>query len=471
MAFLEKILIGLAIFVVLLGGKKVAAYFLENEWAVFAVSLFALFNPFVYDRLLYGQIGIVLSLGFFLLAAAHLLQYLDDRQRKNIILFGVFTAFAVQFSPHFIFFIGTFFIFFLVLYFRRWKSDGWKIFVGSLLIAGFICVVLNVNWLIAGVYSPNNAYEFISSNINSQDLVAFKTSGTSGAQVLSNVVMMSGFWGKDQQRYADLTTMSDNWGRSFIILLPLVLLGLVCGIRKKETRLMSVGLLVLFIVSVLLASGIALSFAAPLSYWLFDHFPLYKSLRESQKWVSVIVLVYVIFLSLGTSVLMKTKVGLVHKNTILVFLLAIIVMQTPLLFWGYAGQAGPVQYPSDWTEVDHGMECSGSDMALFLPWHMYMSFNWIGKIVLNPAADFFTCPIVSSQDMEWDGTHNNKPSISGPGEYSWLHSSKGLSSIDSKIKYVILAKELDWNDYSWLNDLSGMKLIKETETLKIYERQ
>ena len=476
--FLQKIYLGIIVFVALVGGKKVVEFFIKDRLAVFTVSLFALFNPFVYDRFMYGQANIVMALGFLLLSSGYLFQYLESKSHKAAIYYGIFTALMLQFSVHFIFFGGVVFILFLVLYFKKLGTGEWKISlkhcrerIASVVV---IIILLNINWLAAIPLNKSNAANFISSpDITSQNLEVFKTSGSSNAQVLGNVLMMSGFWGKDQHRYTDLTTASDNWGRSFLFLLPIIILGLIWGIRKRETRSLSIGLLIVFLVSVVLAAGVAISFAAPLSYWLFDHFPLYKGLRESQKWVSVIVLVYAIFLSMGTAALLKTKFVLNNRRILLIFLAAIIIMQALFLLWGFSGQVRLTPYPSDWQDINSSLVCANGDQTLFLPWHMYMGFSWIGNVVANPAINFFNCPIISGSDMEWGGIYDNSQSIQGKEVLQWMNSKGNDNTLlkDKKlsIKYIILAKEVDWQNYKWIGSSTDMTLLKDTNTLKVYK--
>jgi len=474
LAFLEKLFIGFVIFVILLGGRKIASHFIQDKFAIFIVSLFSLFNPFIYDRMMYGQVGVALAFGFFLLAVGYLLEYLYIREGKPMIYFGICSAFALQFSVHFVFFIGIVFLFFLVLYFRKWKLDSWKSFVKYIFLASALCILLNINWMAGEFFNKNSTINFVDSGITRQDLLAFKTAGSSNSQVLSNVLMMSGFWGKDQYRYADLTTVKENWGRSFLLLLPLILLGFIVGVRKKETRLLSSGLFVIFGLSVILACGISFSYFQNFTYWLFEHIPLYKGLRETQKWVSVIVLIYTIFLSIGVISLLKTKIISIHKNVFLIFLGAIIIMQAPFLIWGFYGQVKPVSYPSDWQTVNKELKCEKGDKVLFLPWHLYMSFNWVGKIIANPAKAFFTCPVISSSAMEWSGIYDNSQNSDSQKVAEWL-SSEGKSDLlknnELGIKYVLLAKELDWENHLWVEKTDGVKLIDETLTLKVYEIQ
>ena len=39
----------------------------------------------------------------------------------------------------------------------------------------------------------------------------------------------------------------------------------------------------------------------------------------------------------------------------------------------------------------------------------------------------------------------------------------------SPVRYIILAKELDFSSYLWLNDLPYVKPLLETRTLLVYE--
>lgn len=472
--FLQKIYIGLAIFTVLIGGKKIADHFIRDKFGTFITSLFVVFNPFVYDRLLFGQVSTVFALGFLLLSVGCLLEYLEKRENKQSIIFGVYTAFTLQFSAHFVFFIGLIFLFFLLMYLRKWglERELLKSFVKSLLLVIIICFCLNVNWLAGDFFSKTNRLAYVDSGITRQDLFAFKTAGSSDAQVLTNVLMMSGFWGKDQYRYIDLVKIENNWGRSFLLLLPIILLGIFMGLKKKDTRSLSVSLLIIFVLSVILSSGVSLSFSSPLSYWFFEHIPLYKSLRETQKWSSVIVLVYSIFLSIGIVSLLKTKIISVHKYIFLLFFGATIIMQAVFILWGFAGQVRPVQYPLDWQIVNQEIECRDGERILFLPWHAYMSFTWIGKIVANPAEMFFNCSTIVSTAMEWKGIYDNSGNKNSQRIKDWLDY-KGDSDLlidnEINIRYILLVKELDWDNYFWLDSLSGLVLEIETPTLKFYK--
>jgi hypothetical protein len=491
---IEKLYITLCLGLVLWGGKKIAGLFLKKQWLVFVASLFALFNPFVYDRAMYGQYGVVGAFGLMLLGIGFLLEYLDKKQTRQILLAGISFAFAVQFAPEFFFFIAAFYLFvFLPMFFAekhgssvstdddKKNVDGDKrgmlaeiIKISVIIIV--IALALNANWLIGSAIGRSGAGGLVSNGITTQDLVAFQTSGKTGGDALADVLMMSGFWGKDQFRYADLTTFANNWGRSFFLLLPIILWGFVAGLRSKEKkyRYLTVGSALLFIVSVVLAAGIRIPVGREVTYFLFNHLPFYKGLRESQKWVSLVTAIYLIFLSSGLWEFFSTKFIQRHAIVMKCFVGAVIVMQAPLLLFGFGRQVVPTSYPSDWYAVnDYIVRDSGcAGTTLFLPWHLYMSFSWLGKIVVNPAPSFFECPVVSGSDMEWGGIYDNSESPEGRAIEQWLSTGGATDLLRNgafNVRYVILAKELDWGSYAGMNSNPELKLVMETPMLKVYK--
>ena len=75
-------------------------------------------------------------------------------------------------------------------------------------------------------------------------------------------------------------------------------------------------------------------------------------MRESQKWVSLLVVVYGIFLALALDRLFSKKI--IEKNKVLSLIIigGVIIMQAPLLLFAFGGQIKPTNYPKDWLEVN-----------------------------------------------------------------------------------------------------------------------
>lgn len=492
--FLEKIFFTGVLVLILLGGrmlvKVVLEYYREAENStsfsrglVFVLSLFALFNPFVYDRALYGQFGILAAYGGLLFTVAYLIKAWRTLDFKNLRRSAVFSAVTLLFSVHFIFLLVPFYLLFLIGLFlkcREIKVAGrTKSFWCALLFSIGLVLFINANWLIALASDTSPSTAFVQQGITLQDLTAFQTAGETPTETFTNVLMMSGFWGKEQFRYFDLTD-APGWQRSFIFLTPLIIYGAYLSFRRRSRpeKILSAGLLVIFTLAVSLAIGVKAPLTRNLTLFLYDHLSLYKGLREPQKWVAAIIPIYLFYLTFGASRLTKAKI--IVNNQVLggLLLSAVIIMSAPSLLWGFNRQIRPTPYPHDWYEVngfllERSAQAQGcSDKILFLPWHMYMSFNWSGKIMSNPAPVFFFCPTITGTNMEYGGIYDNSQSADGQVVSAWLASAgrSGAPKIsDPAPRYIILAKEVDWQNYNWLNEQPYLQLIKETATLLIYE--
>lgn len=490
-AFIQKFILSLILLTVLLGGRRLVKgtflvfngepAYIPNKWLVFVLSLFALFNPFVYDRLMYGQVGVVASFGFLLLALGYLLPCFKRINFKGMIWFGIFSGLTILFSIHSIFFLIIIFSLFIISALFK-PIVEWRTLLKSLFFIAIIILIINLSWLISSFGKSSRAS---LDNISRQDLIAFQTAGKTPVETVSNVLLMSGFWGKEQFRYFDLTD-AHGWQRSFLLLTPIILYGVWISFRKRERaeKMLSIGLLIIFVLAVMLAVGIKTPIARDLTLFLYDHLPFYKGFREPQKWVAVIVPIYLFYLTVGISHLKDFKLIQSKRYWSAIILGAIIIMQAPSLLWGFNRQINSTEYPNDWHEVNKflvgrsAQSDSCSDRVLFLPWHMYMSFNWVGKVIANPASSFFSCPVVSGTNMEFGGIYDNSRNADSAAIDAWLAKqgrNKTSAMADAPvltgapIHYIILAKEVDWENYTWLNNLSYLRLIKETPTLFVYE--
>lgn len=474
----------MVLFVALIAGKKLAENFLsskDSKWQVFIISLFTLFNPFVYDRLLFGQVGIVFSYTLLIYSFASFLKFIKEagalqsyQDYKEAVYGAIALALALQFSLHSIFFIIPLAIV-IVIYFIS-QRVGWKIILRVFGFTAIIIFILNANWILAIATNKTQVSTFIDKGITRTDLAVFATAGNTPIEAAKNIVMMSGFWGKDQFRYTDLTDINNFWGRSFLILSPLILWGLITGVRNRRTRALSIMVAILFTTAFFLALGVRSLWSQKVTYWLFDNIPYYKGLRDTQKLVSLIVLSYTVFMALGIKELFALPFVNKNRIAITVFIAGVVIMQAPLLVWGFSGQAIPKEYPATWYEVDkyivsnEGEDCTAQ--ILFLPWHLYMNFRFTGGIIANPAPNFFSCPVLSGTNMEFGGIYDNSQDPSGKVIDTWI-ASRGKSSVETfealGVKYIVLAKEVDWKNYSWINELSEFTLTSEFGDIKLYE--
>ncbi|HOC97093.1 MAG TPA: hypothetical protein PKJ54_02315, partial [Candidatus Pacearchaeota archaeon] len=183
----QKIVITLCFTSVIFGAKKVVENFIDNKYLVFVVSLFALFNPYVYERTGYGQFGIIFAYGFLLFVFGFIIKFILNYKKENkfkdnisIVFAALFSGLAISFSPHFVFFIVVPWLIVLFFVIKRFKDIDKKQLFTYLGITVIVVCALNYS-LIAGVFSKNTntAAGFTETGISHQDLLAFATSDTS----------------------------------------------------------------------------------------------------------------------------------------------------------------------------------------------------------------------------------------------------------------------------------------------------
>lgn len=484
-SLLQKIFITAILVLTFWGGHKIAKAFTNNRVIIFLAAAFALFSPFVYDRLLYGQLGIILSYGFFLGFFGYLLSYYFNDGRKQLLLSAVFGGLAILFSAHFTFFVGLMYLIvgFLILLKKKPGFNAFWRLSGHIILIFLLIILLNFNWIYGVFRGGDNLAALTEQAITEHDLEVFRTRGQNDIEVAQNIFLMSGFWGMEQFRYESLKKIKENWGRGFYVLLPIIVFGIVAFWREKEKRKFTIAMLLTYLAAFVLAAGIAINITAPISLFLFRHFPFYKAMREPQKWVVILVAIYEVFLVYSLVQLAKKKIVIVNRELAAFMVFFFIVLQSPLLFWGAAGQIRPVEYPSDWYEVNEFIKLSSyrveskknkkcESKILFLPWHAYMGFGWAGRIIATPAAKFFECPVFSGTNMEFGGIYSQTRDENSKKIEIWLFSRGQINLLgdnDLDINYVILAKEVDWENYDWLNQQPYLQLVKETNSLKIYQ--
>jgi len=145
---------------------------------------------------------------------------------------------------------------------------------------------------------------------------------------------------------------------------------------------------------------------------------------------------------------------------------------TPTMLWGFSGQLSPRAYPAGWHEMNQELKNKGSDIkTIFLPWHQYAKFNFSGRIIASPAEKFFETPVIVSDDPEFKNVAPTIPDDQKSKITAALKDTKTFASTlrEQNIKYILLAKENDAENYNYLNSDNSFKLIKENDDLKLYE--
>jgi hypothetical protein len=237
------------------------------------------------------------------------------------------------------------------------------------------------------------------------------------------------------------------------------------------------------VIALILEMGISQPVIASLVRWLDAHFVLYRGLRDAGKWAALLALVYSQLLGLGAATVMNW-VGSRFRNPPraewgggfgAALLLALPLYYGNGLLFGAHGEIRPSQYPSGWYVADRVLASDPHpDRAVFLPWHQYMSLSFVrnqNNVVGPPAPAFFSIPVLVSADPEVLGVAPpNDPEqtavtglVRARDQGSWAQTLTAMH-----VKYVLLAKELDWTYFKFLDDQPGLTKVGDFGSIVLY---
>jgi len=442
----------------------------------FGGTLYAV-NPFIYTRFLAGHLYLLLAYAFAPLAIKSFYDFLQDNHKWKKAL--LWTTIVAIFTPHVFFMVLLIQMCIFIFVIADAKNEKISIIKNTLRLY-LVFSITNMFWILPVLLSVS-AGSSILSNISDFDLTAFTGRGTISGNILISIAMMYGFW---RGGYIYPFHLAPKW--IFILLFTALLFFAVHGFLSNAKKPLHRGLALSAIFSLVLASGITYPYFAPIFEYLFENFFIFKGMRDSQKFVGVLVLVYSFLGSAGVDELFSSfrsnrriKALSVEKQKIYSIVMAVLILAVPFLysftiFNGFYKQIEPRDYPPEWYEVNEFLLSDTEDFdVLFLPWHMYMTFKWSGRRIANPASIFFNKPIISGQNVEVGSiqTQSSNPTQQYIGYL--LEHKTGINNLGElltplNVKYVILTKDVDYRMYDFLYDQSDLELVKENKELVVF---
>jgi len=472
----EKLVLA-SIFVLVGVGMQKFASRNAPGWPSFAAGTIYVINPFTYERFLAGQ-WLVLA-GYALLpwvmdALLHVLE--RPRPRRAVVLAAWGTALAVV-SLHMIAMAALAAMALCLAHaWGRWRSL--RLAAPALGLAVALWCVAGIAWL-APTLTHRSATATAIAGFDADQLTAFATApGPFGAPI--NVLTLQGFWG-GARGFVALASSTGLWFALACLLMAIsVVSGLILAIRQRNRA--GLGLAAAALAAWVLAVGIAAPGFASVTHWLIAHVPLYRGYREPEKWVAILALAYSYLAALCFKALNERVQGFWRgAAAISAFLLPII--WTPLMLWGAAGQLQSVDYPASWYQLDQKLSAlapapaSDRPDTLILPWHQYMYLDFARRTVANPAANFFSRPVITSNDPELPGvpppSDNSIATLVQENVINrrFFEDNAGIRLSALGVHFIVLLKVADWPSNSWLAAQSDLTLVAETSDWQLYRTQ
>ncbi|HTE22770.1 MAG TPA: hypothetical protein VK674_07100 [Candidatus Limnocylindria bacterium] len=443
-----------------------------NSAAAYFAGIFYMINPYTYSRFMAGQYSVLLGYALLPFFANAWLQFLTNPAKKTtltVVLWAVLISIVSVHSVGLIALLGCIGLGGALWQNRQHSATVKKLCMYSLGGLG-VAMILSSYWLVPLVLGHNQTARTIEG-FGTGDHQAFVTAGGHAIGRLGNAVRLQGFWAEDRALYDLPQERMPAWGLLILVLWVLAITG---GIRfwrqgqHLETAVLGAGAAI----AVFLAVG-------GLSGWLAG-LPLLGGYREPHKFTGLLALAYAIFGGAGVAALLQRtekRFGGTAASAIMGAVLVLPLAITPTMVWGFAGQLAPRHYPKDWFVVNQRLNQDTSNFqVLFVPWHLYMPFNFSGRTIANPAMKFFDKPILSSDDPEFRGasTTSSTASIRSVGRV--LADASGRQDLGRQlaahnIKYILLANESDAEKYHYMDDQKDLYVISQTTTLKLYRNK
>lgn len=440
---------GVSVYSLIETKSKVSRYF---------AGIFYMINPFIYVRLLAGHWVILLAYAVTPFAIKYFLKFLDNPSRQNI-LKTLLPLIFISVSSHV---LALNLLAFLIIFCFKVVEFRFKIkkLIPKLALLALAFLAVSAYWLVPLA----TAEETLIQQITERDLFVFAPRGE-GFSIPYSLATMYGFW---RGGYTYTKDIFPAWHLFFFIILFLAVYGFISNHKNRRAQQFAA----IGITSFLLAMGTI----GPLSS-LFENISILRGFRDSQKFVALLVLAYAYLGALGVDAL-HTRFKR-DSNKIIGISITVMVLITPIAYnftqFGFWGQLQPTDYPADWYEANDILNADPQDFnILFLPWHQYMDFKFVpnqDKRIANPATAFFNKPIISGQNLEITGIYTQS---TNPGQHyiESLLSSGSISGENLKllnVKYVILAKEVDYASYLEMLSTSDLELIFDSENLMLYK--
>ncbi len=445
-----------------------------SQWCRMGAATLYCVNPFVFQRIYGGDLALLLGYALLPFAFASAVRFVRSGtwwMATPALWWAVLTAL----SPHFAWIYG------LVLV-VVWLTHGPVRLVAVLRLASVLAAFALFS---VYLFLPHTATQLPIATGTSSDLALYRTAGDPHLGLFGNVLGLYGFWrlGPGPQLPKDVVS---GWPFLLLALLLVAGVGVISRLRAHDrpapseseegtNRRVPAALLLIGVIGYFLALG-SQGPTGPLFRWAYFHVPFFAVMREPQKFLMLTAMTYSVFFGWGIERLVgpMRRVRLDARTAGAATLAVLLPLAyTPTIFDGLAGQVTAGHLPVSWQAADRLMG-DGPGQVLFLPWHLYLSFPFTGeRVIANPAPTSFRRSVISGDNVQAGGieTASTSPRSAyltslfarGPDIYDF-----GSLIAPLGVEYVVVAKVVDWQNYSWIANQSDLKVVADSASLEVW---
>lgn len=382
----------------------------KHSFAIVAATLY-MWNPFTYSRLLAGHWAFLIGYAMLPVFLWALHNYYRGKKISNRLLIAAAVSWFIASlaSVHYLLMFVIPFVIYTgmhMLSYRRWD----RTITRALAIIAFI-TLFSSSWIIPSLVVGD------VSLLGPRHLIFFAPTPDLQYGLSFNLVSMYGFWAERTIGIMPKEMIS-VWPLLTLVLLivsfaPIIrATGDLLTAKKdksyaKSHRLLVAAAGIIAVAGLILAHG-STGIMQPFWDYLYNTVPVLQPFREVQKFLMLYVFGISVLFFYGLEAIeelmreairttkLRLKIDTVRFSAFSGLFL--VIMMTPLMGFGAAGQLQPTFYPESWYELEAELlERSTEARILVLPWRAYANFPFSGRQIADPSRSFFSGYVISER--------------------------------------------------------------------------
>jgi hypothetical protein len=463
----------------------------RSHWARLSAGTLYAVNPFIFNRLYVGHLPLLIGYALLPFAVASAIRS-PSSPISRWSTTALWWAALTFLSPHFAWIYGVVVLGVMVVALATNQDSMRRV------VAWFVASVGAFALMSAYIILPASATK-LPTRVGAVSLAVYRTTGDPHLGLFANVLSLYGFWrtGPGPELPKDVVI---GWPFLMFAILLIVAVGIwraigrdrpgsteisprqtdaiVARAKRESERRLTFVLLFVGVAGFFLALGNQ-GPTGGLFLWAYDHVPFFAVMREPQKFLMLLALAYAIFFGWGVEQFTRIdlnpkRVGIIAATLLVGF--ALPLGYTATIFDGLAGQISASSVPNAYQQANSIMG-DGVGNILYLPWHLYMEYPFTdGRVVANLAPTSFSRNVISGDDVQVDDVETQSTS-SRSAYLQRLYSvgpqltAFGALVAPLGVKYVVLAKAVDWTDYVWLDRQKDLKLVLNDSSLEVWRNE
>jgi len=437
-------------------------YGVKSKWAYLLSVAILSFSPFVYERMMMGQILVAASLFFLPISLYFAKRFADSPSFKAAFPLALSLSFLNLSLQGFVLNTCMVVLFLFVNHLFLDKRARRKNWTPYLQLAG-VFLAANLLWLIPYFVLPQNP---IFSSIDQSHLSFFSPQSSAGFNTAVKSALMYGSW-REVGVLRAFKELPTAFTYGFIALL--FCLSIYAWLKQPRNPLF-ITLAVGWVIGLVFATGISHPWTNGVFEFFYNHVPMFSGFRDSNKFVELVVVAYAvlaplgIYLGLGEKVFSQKKSNphyLLATVAILLVLAATVAYNYPAL--GLSGQLHPISYPPEYLSIPSMIP--DGEKALAVPSGIYHSYTWslaagLDGRVGNPSGGFSWIVVTASSPQDFGGT------LSG-GVYDCINAQNASCLVSNGVDYALVDYcSISGIDRTWVTNTATIE--KEEGCLKLF---